>query len=261
MAIGSVRLLFREEIAVAAGAGAKVAPAPLGGPARPAPACRRPYRRGDLFCRECGAQVAAAQRPAPGPACAACGAAVPLPARFCNACGAALASDGQRMEGPEPASEPAHRDTQPVPVVPDEPPRAAGSMAVLPDRKAAPRRAPAPEAPPAASVERSQPRERRAEPGARRPPAPAEPARRLAAFVVDAVVVLAGQAALLAPVGWYWWAREAPRTPSDVSFLPVLASAALVSLALLLGVLYHVWFWSGRAVFRFWPLARVGPLR
>jgi uncharacterized RDD family membrane protein YckC len=62
--------------------------------------------------------------------------------------------------------------------------------------------------------------------------------------VVDGVFVLSGQAILLAPVGWYWWAREAPRTPADVSFLPVLASAILVPLALLLGALYHVYFWS-----------------
>ncbi len=56
--------------------------------------------------------------------------------------------------------------------------------------------------------------------------------------------VLSGQAVMLAPVGWYWWAREAPRTPADVSFLPVFASATLVPLALLLGALYHVYFWS-----------------
>jgi uncharacterized RDD family membrane protein YckC len=61
---------------------------------------------------------------------------------------------------------------------------------------------------------------------------------------VDAVFVLSGQAVLLAPVGWYWWAREAPRTPADVSYLPVFASATLVPLALLLGALYHVYFWS-----------------
>jgi len=73
---------------------------------------------------------------------------------------------------------------------------------------------------------------------------PAEPAGRLAAFVVDTVFVLSGQAVMLAPVGWYWWAREAPRSPSDVSCLPVFASAILVPLALLLGALYHVYFWT-----------------
>ena len=56
--------------------------------------------------------------------------------------------------------------------------------------------------------------------------------------------MVSGQAVLLAPVGWYWWAREAPRAPSDVALLPVFASVTLLPLALLLGVLYHVYFWS-----------------
>jgi uncharacterized RDD family membrane protein YckC len=82
------------------------------------------------------------------------------------------------------------------------------------------------------------------EPAARRASEPAEAASRLAAFVVDAIFMVSGQAVLLAPVGWYWWAREAPRSPADVSYLPVVASATLVPLALLLGALYHVYFWS-----------------
>jgi uncharacterized RDD family membrane protein YckC len=93
-------------------------------------------------------------------------------------------------------------------------------------------------------VEGPSPPERRAEPAARQASEPAEFGSRLAAFVVDAVFVLSGQAVMLAPVGWYWWAREAPRTPADVSFLPVFASATLVPLALLLGALYHAYFWS-----------------
>jgi uncharacterized RDD family membrane protein YckC len=64
------------------------------------------------------------------------------------------------------------------------------------------------------------------------------------AFLVDTVFVVSGQAVLLAPVVWYWWARETPRTPSDVALLPVVASVTLLPLALLLGVLYHVYFWS-----------------
>ena len=62
--------------------------------------------------------------------------------------------------------------------------------------------------------------------------------------MVDSVFVLSGQAVLLAPVVWYWWARETPRTPAEVALLPVLASVTLLPLALLLGVLYHVYFWS-----------------
>ena len=53
-----------------------------------------------------------------------------------------------------------------------------------------------------------------------------------------------GQAVLLAPVGWYWWARETPSATTDVTLLPVFASVTLLPLALLLGVLYHIYFWS-----------------
>jgi len=246
VAIGSMRLLFREEPSDAAGSG-KVVPHPSAAPLA-CPSCGGEYRRGDLFCRECGAQVAQPSGP-PKAVCASCGTAVPLPARFCSACGAPLAADGQRVEAPEAAREAGRHDTQPVPVAPPAPPsgpRAAGSMAMAPERQAAPQ----PQAesrleePPAVRVERRSARDRRAEPAVRRASAPADVASRLAAFVIDAVFVLSGQAILLAPVGWYWWAREAPRTPSDVSFLPVLASAILVPLALLLGALYHVYFWS-----------------
>jgi uncharacterized RDD family membrane protein YckC len=108
---------------------------------------------------------------------------------------------------------------------------------------------PSPETPPAARVERPAPRERRADPLPRAPRSPepgrpAEFASRLAAFVVDTVFVVSGQAVMLAPLGWYWWSREAPRTPAEVAFLPVLASATLVPLAFLLGAIYHVYFWS-----------------
>jgi uncharacterized RDD family membrane protein YckC len=72
----------------------------------------------------------------------------------------------------------------------------------------------------------------------------ADAGSRLAAFVVDTVFVASGQAVLLAPVGWYWWARETPSAATDVTLLPVFASVTLLPLALLLGVLYHVYFWS-----------------
>ena len=58
--------------------------------------------------------------------------------------------------------------------------------------------------------------------------------------------VLSGQAAILAPAAYYWWSREAPRTAADVPFLPIFTSVALVPLALFLGALYHVYFWSVR---------------
>jgi uncharacterized RDD family membrane protein YckC len=264
VAIGSMRLLFREE-PLEPGAGGKVVPHPSSAPLS-CPSCGGEYRRGDLFCRDCGKQVAQPSGP-PRTVCPSCGTAVPLPARFCSACGAALAPEGPRVEGPGETKPAEGRDTQPVPAVsPEAPsaPRAAGSMAIAPEREAAiatPQAAPAAAAP-KERVERRVVPERRAERdrrsdgerraeqerGADRPahPAadPADFASRLAAFVVDGIFVLSGQAVLLAPAAWYWWAREAPRTPSDVSFLPVLASATLVPLALLLGALYHVYFWS-----------------
>jgi uncharacterized RDD family membrane protein YckC len=246
VAIGSMRLLFREGPVEAGGSG-KVLPHPSAAPLL-CPSCRGEYRRGDLFCRECGAQVAQPSGP-PKAVCASCGTGVPLPARFCNACGATLAAGGERVEGPDAADDAARRETQPVPAVPPEPslaPRATGSMAMAPERHATPVPRPAeskPDVTPAARVERpSAPG--RAEPAARGASEPADFANRLAAFVVDAVFVISGQAVLLAPVGWYWWARESPRVPSDVSFLPVLASAILVPVAVLLGALYHVYFWT-----------------
>jgi uncharacterized RDD family membrane protein YckC len=240
VAIGSVRLLFREEPAEA-GVTGKVVLHPSAVPLT-CPSCGGEYRRGDLFCRECGAQVAQPSGP-PRTACSSCGTAVPLPARFCSACGATLAPDGQRLEEPAAPEGAPSRDTLPTPVPPvsePAPPRAAGSMAMAPERRASAPPAPASPsrdpAPPARRVE--------AAPRPRDAAAPADVASRLAAFAVDAVFVLSGQLVLLAPVGWYWWAREVPRTPAEVSFLPVLASATLVPLALLLGALYHVYFWS-----------------
>jgi uncharacterized RDD family membrane protein YckC len=253
VAIGSMRLLFREE-PLEPGAGGKVVPHPSSAPLT-CPSCGGDYRRGDLFCRDCGKQVAQPSGP-PRTVCVSCGTAVTLPARFCTACGAALAPDGQRVEGPGETKPAGGRDTQPVPAVsPEAPPapRAEGSMAMAPQREAEAtpaQGAPVPATPPFERAERRLAPERRAEPpAARERPAaraaePADFASRLAAFVVDGVFVLSGQAILLAPAGWYWWAREAPRAPSDVSFLPVLASATLVPLALLLGALYHVYFWS-----------------
>jgi uncharacterized RDD family membrane protein YckC len=246
VAIGSMRLLFREDLVESGGSG-KVVPHPSAAPLA-CPSCGGEYRRGDLFCRECGAQVAQPSGP-PKTVCASCGTAVPLPARFCNACGATLAADGQRVLGPEPASDVGRGDTQPVPVTPEPSPapRAAGSMAMAPERETRPQLTPAEsklETTPAPRVERRSTPDRRTEPRPRPASEPAEVASRLAACVVDAVFVVSGQVILLAPVVWYWWAREAPRTPSDVSFLPVFASATLVPLALLLGALYHVYFWS-----------------
>jgi uncharacterized RDD family membrane protein YckC len=247
VAIGSMRLLFREEVLLEAGGG-KVLAHPSSAPLD-CPSCKSPYRRGDLFCRECGAKVAQPAGP-PKAECGKCGASVPLPARFCNSCGETLAQDGQRLEEPQP--EPNLRaDTEPVPAADETPGMvASGPLAIA--RTPFPQLVPSafPTPPPPASAPASHPERRvsadrrAASAPAARVSEPAEPGSRLAAAVVDAVFVVSGQAVLLAPVAWYWWAREAPRAPQDVALAPVVASVTLLPLAVLLGVLYHVYFWS-----------------
>jgi uncharacterized RDD family membrane protein YckC len=69
---------------------------------------------------------------------------------------------------------------------------------------------------------------------------------RLAAGLVDAVFVLSGQAVILAPVAYYWWSREVPRTPGEVPFLPIVGTVGLLTLAVLLGVLYQIYSWGVR---------------
>jgi uncharacterized RDD family membrane protein YckC len=237
VAIGSMRLLFREEPPEVGGG--KVVPHPSAAPLR-CPGCDAEYRRGDLFCRECGAQVAQPVGP-PRASCPSCGTRVALPARFCTACGDELRPDGQRLEEP-----PAHLEG-PRAEDPGGPrrSRSAGSMAVLPEPDEAPalEGAPTPLELPFLRPE-PPPVPRRSPRPARETWIPASFAPRLAAALVDAVFVGAGQALFLAPVGWYWWSRSAPAAPSDVAFLPVLATVALLLLAVLVGVLYHVYFWS-----------------
>ena len=260
VAIGSMRLLFREE---AAEPGAKVVPHPSAAPFR-CPTCDADFRRGDLYCRECGTQVAQPSGP-PKAVCASCGSAVALPARFCSACGSTLASDGERVE-PNVASEeedadvPASRkDTQPVarPSARGETGGAArvGASALpAPEPRvvsAARSTDPSPEVSPAFRPGRPDPsRERREQPRSPAAPRPAVAsaglASRLAAGLVDAVFVLSGQTVIVGPVLYYWWSREIPRTPADVAFLPIAATVALTALAALLGGLYHVYGWGVR---------------
>jgi uncharacterized RDD family membrane protein YckC len=100
VAIGTARLLFREELELE-DAGAKVVPHPSA-PRQVCPSCQADYRKGDMFCRQCGTSLAPST-----PArvvCTSCGTAVLLPARFCNACGHALKDAGRAGEdGPDPA--------------------------------------------------------------------------------------------------------------------------------------------------------------
>jgi pSer/pThr/pTyr-binding forkhead associated (FHA) protein/uncharacterized RDD family membrane protein YckC len=87
VAIGTARLLYREELELE-DPGAKVVQHPSA-PRLHCPSCRADYRKGDLFCRECGAPLQAPAGPRKA-VCASCGTAVLLPAKFCNACGARL---------------------------------------------------------------------------------------------------------------------------------------------------------------------------
>ena len=76
------------------------------------------------------------------------------------------------------------------------------------------------------------------------PPEPAGFGSRLAAGLIDVVVVSAGQALVLAPAIAYWWSREVPRTSTEVSFWPILLSLGLVPLALALGAVYFIYYWG-----------------
>lgn len=122
VAIGSARLLFREEAEAVDPAG-KVVQHPSA-PRLQCPSCQADYRKGDAFCKQCGGRLQE------GPArtvCPSCGSAVSLPARFCNACGGGL----QREDGPAAASaEPAPAAPQPPA---NEPPAAAGDEKPLPE--------------------------------------------------------------------------------------------------------------------------------
>jgi len=234
LAIGSMRLLFRDDPAeVVPG---KVVPHPSAAPLD-CPSCGAGYRRGDLYCRECGTQVAQPSGP-PRAVCPSCGTAVPLPARFCSACGATLSADGHRLDEsaePAPDAEPKRSGSVTAPL-------AAGSMAMAPQTESMPALL-SPEATPLGH--RLDAGRRRAVSAARLS-APAPATARLVAFAIDAVFVLSAQAVMLAPVVWYWWTREAQRGTGGLPFLPVAASAMLLPLAALLGALYHVYFWSTR---------------
>jgi uncharacterized RDD family membrane protein YckC len=221
LAIGTARLVYREELPAAANG--KVVRHPSSVLSR-CQACGAEYRRGDTFCRECGAQVAEPSGP-PKAVCAACGVAVILPARFCASCGAQLAAAGAiETLG----------DLDPLEALAAGP-RSEGSMAIAAEPRA-----------PDLRVERSQWEDRLGRPRRASEPVPAEPGSRLAAALIDAVFICSGQIALLAPAFWYWWDHEIPRSASELPFLPVLASVTLVPLALLFGALYHVYFWTAK---------------
>jgi uncharacterized RDD family membrane protein YckC len=121
VAIGTARLLFRDEVAEEGAA--KVLQHPSA-PRLQCPSCQADHRKGDLFCRQCGSSLAPA--PPPKAVCASCGTVVPLPARFCNACGTALpqaaGADEARAARPAPGAE----------AQPEEPPPPGGSAPEAP---------------------------------------------------------------------------------------------------------------------------------
>lgn len=282
VALGTVRLLFREELELE-DAGAKVVQHPSS-PRLQCPSCQADHRKGDLFCRECGTRLAAPSGP-PKVVCASCGSAVLLPAKFCNACGALLSADGQRLEAMQPQAIPeevandSSQGTGPSQLTPDVSappaevlgpdvpasggqaersveslkgtrgtpppvPSSNGSLAEAP-RMEVPR-APAPSAPlrprPAVRPVPTPPPE--ALGGRSEPRPPVGLPSRLAAGLVDGGIVAVAQTVVIAPVAYYWWSRDLPRTPADVPFLPILLSVVVVLLALLLGAGYYAYFWG-----------------
>jgi uncharacterized RDD family membrane protein YckC len=276
VAIGTARLLFREEVTPEEAA-AKVVQHPSA-PRLVCPACQADYRKGDVFCRQCGASLAPS---VPQKAvCAACGTVVALPARFCNACGKALDVDAARPEAtrphpipadpaPDPDPGPGPRESPPPPArVPEpepRPPVEAASPAARAGRVSAPAAVPPPgPAPlprPAASVSPAPPAPAFPPAAARPrvvPPAPAQETRveplrseqaagfgsRLLAGLIDAAVVGVVQMVVLAPAVVYWWTREAPQSSADVGFWPILLSLGLVPLALALGAVYYIYYWG-----------------
>jgi uncharacterized RDD family membrane protein YckC len=258
MAIGTARLLFREELAPEEAA-AKVVQHPSA-PRLQCPSCQEDYRQGDVFCRQCGGSLAP-RRPQKA-VCVACGTVVALPARFCNACGKGLEAEAARPDatmphpipadpapdpdpGPGPREEPPARAPEPEPRPPVEakaPPRGARAAAasagaaasVAPRPAAGPRPAPAP--PP-----------RAVETKVESLPSEAGPAgfgSRLLAGLIDGAVVGVVQLVVLAPGIIYWWRRETPQASSDVGFWPILLSLGLVPLALALGAVYYIYYWG-----------------
>jgi uncharacterized RDD family membrane protein YckC len=289
VAIGTARLLFREE-AEALDAEAKVVQHPSA-PRLECPSCHADYRKGDMFCRNCGKTLADVGPPKA--VCASCGTVVPLPANFCNACGTALPKErGEKpLEPTKPRPIPDElKETvspeapMPLPApAPNAPPPAAGDVATPdlgmtpPSVPAVPRsdqdpvarvndvappvprpQASAGAAAPAlvvplrrpASQPRMAPVERPVDSGKRTAPrpisGPAGPGARLCAGVLDGILVSLLQALVLAPGYLYWTTRPQPQAPSEVSFLPIAVSLALVPLALLLGGGYLVYFWGVR---------------
>ena len=277
VAIGTARLLFRDDVA---DSGAKVVQHPSS-PRLECASCQADYRKGDLFCRECGAAIAPTGPPRV--VCASCGTAVLLPARFCNACGARpepgpRASRGSQARGrasgpasPAPrggaAAAPRFGRAADPPHERGSEPRSAARSATgraLPGQPRGPRAAERlgagnrGRARPAAPFPPSRVRRSRG-PGSTRPPrAPVTPGARAGRATSTCPPPASDRVSRRASStsSWCWRARRwssvrwpttgRPSTSPTVSFLPVLASLTLAPLSLLLGAAYFIDFWGWR---------------
>jgi uncharacterized RDD family membrane protein YckC len=282
VAIGTARLLFRDDVEVLDSIG-KVVQHPSA-PRLNCPQCGADYRRGDLFCKQCGGQLLSAQAKA---ICTSCGTAVPLPAKFCNACGGRLGPEGAEQPPGEaagmsaPAANAPAAAEAPLPALAAEPPAApvpappAAPVVIAPpaegpavavargDEKTVPPprhrsaalsvggASPLPEAPPLPRARvKAPPRPARdAAPRAvveRRdsPDASAAAAPLVTRAVAGLIDLLAVGLgqALLLAPAVYYWW---PRQLDDsVSFVSILLTLMLVALALALGGLYFVYYWG-----------------
>ncbi len=272
VAIGTVRLMFRED-AEPLEPGAKVVQHPSA-PRLVCKGCQADYRKGDLFCRQCGERL---QEAPPRSICTTCGTAVLLPARFCNACGAGL-DKGEPGSGQGPAvaaeaaeagaalevTRPRPREEGPPPTPQETPPREAGSSPSTPSAGGA-LLAVAPAEPPPMPELRPAPPPLRAVPVPARPPGqlalavpellhrttysvesrpPATAGVRLLAALVDGALVMAAQLVLFVPGVLYWRAQDVD--PAGPGFLPILVSVALGLGSLALAAAYYVYFWGLR---------------
>jgi uncharacterized RDD family membrane protein YckC len=240
------------------------------GQALPAPA------PSDVACPQCGKSM-----PLPARFCSGCGTALSVaapervPAAVPPAGQAAPAPAPVAEAGPSPVAAPARNEAleptrpRPLPIAaPADPPALPGGAQPAPD--APPdvemRSVPTPmvagagalQAPPVvaarplpvpAPVRALRPTALPAPPVGLRSPSSSLPAGfgpRLAAFLVDGVLVTAAQAVLVAPAAFafYRWYEEAQQAGREPDFLPVLLSVALVTSAVILGCGYYVYFWG-----------------
>ncbi|MFI5184295.1 MAG: FHA domain-containing protein [Vicinamibacteria bacterium] len=275
VAIGTARLLFRDDLDV--DAGGKVVQHPSS-PRLNCPTCGADHRKGDQFCRQCGGALAPSLPPKA--VCSSCGTAVLLPARFCTACGGPIGSGpapDPEQGGAAPAAPPASSQAEAAPasVAPASP---SASVPPLPSDRSQPpgdrpvgikikRAAAAAEsmrpvspqppregiarAPVALAVQSRQDKTRfpdtfRDRQGTPDITLPAGAGRRFAAALIDHLIVGVVQGAVLAPVLWYWWSRPMPADPAQVPVAPIAVSLGLVPVAIVLGAVYFIYGWGVR---------------